>query len=207
MSDRLILATTNPHKISKLLWIFGLYFKTITPQSKSIEINEIGDSFEEIACLKAVEVSKKYKGLAVATDGGVLIPSLGANWNALLTRRFLGFEGVTDFDRIEGLLDLMKDKKGQDRIIEWREALAIADNGEVIFSTEVKGDSGMVQETYNPEQYKPGIWQCTITCYPQFNNKNFFELTDSEREYAEISWHRLKHQVESFQQEHTEIAL
>jgi hypothetical protein len=92
----------------------------------------------------------------------------------------------------------MKDKRGDERKIMWREAIALAYNGKLLFSTEVDGDEGIIQDTYNPEQYAPGIWQCTLTCYPQFNNKNFFELTDVEREYSEISWHRLKEMMDWF---------
>jgi len=196
--DTLILATSNPHKIDKLTWIFAPYFRHITPQSNAIDVDETENSFEGNACLKAITVSKMYKGYAVATDGGVLIPSLGSDWNALLTKRFLGKDNVTDTDRIDGLLSLMKDKKGADRAIEWREAIAIAHSGKLIFSTEVVGDEGLVQETYDPAQYKPGIWQCTLTCYPQFGGKNFFELSEEERQYAEISWHRLKEMVDWF---------
>lgn len=198
MKDTLILATSNPHKVRKLTWIFAPYFRRIEPQSSRIDIDETEHTFEDNACLKAIEVSKMYKGYAAATDGGILIPSLGKGWNALLTKRFLGKENVTDIDRIEGLLALMKNKKGDERAIEWREALAIAYNGELLFSTEVEGDRGMVQEAYDPAQYRPGIWQCTITCYPQFGGKNFFELSEEEQEYAEISWHRLKEMVDWF---------
>ena len=176
----------------------GEYFDNITPQSQKIDVEETEDNFEGNAILKAVEISKRFNCHAVATDGGVLIPSLGDTWNAVFTKRFLGKENVTDTDRIEGLLELMKDKRGDERKIMWREAIALAYNGKLLFSTEVDGDEGIIQDTYNPEQYAPGIWQCTLTCYPQFNNKNFFELTDVEREYSEISWHRLKEMMDWF---------
>ena len=195
---KLILATTNPNKVDKLRWIMGEYFDNITPQSQKIDVEETEDNFEGNAILKAVEISKRFNCHAVATDGGVLIPSLGDRWNAIFTKRFLGKENVTDTDRIEGLLELMKDKRGDERKIMWREAIALAYNGKLLFSTEVDGDEGIIQDAYNLEQYAPGIWQCTLTCYPQFDNKNFFELTDAEREYSEISWHRLKEMMDWF---------
>lgn len=197
MKQQIILATGNPHKIEKLTWIMKPYFNDIKPQSKSIDVDETADSFEGNAILKAVEVSKIYHTYAAATDGGVVIPSL-KNWNALLTKRFLGKEDINDFDRIEGLLQLMDGKKGANRDIVWREAIAIAKDGKLLFSAEVDGDHGRIQESYDPSQYKPGIWQCTLTYYPQFNNKNFFELNDEERNYAEISWHNLKDMVDWF---------
>lgn len=119
---KLILATANPHKIIKLRQIFEQYFKDIFPQDKNIDINEDGNTFLENAEKKAIEISKIYHCYAVATDGGVLIPALGDNWNGLLTKRFIGRDDATDFDRIEALLELMKDKKGTERAILWNEA-------------------------------------------------------------------------------------
>ena len=194
----LILATTNPNKIEKLRWIMEDYFEDIKPQSQSIDVEETETNFEGNAALKAVEISKLYHCYAVATDGGVLIPALGDAWNAIFTKRFLGKDNVTDIDRIEGLLELMKDKKGDERKIMWREAIALAHNGRLLFSTEVDGDEGVIQTSYDPAQYAPGIWRCTLTAYPQFGNKNFFELNEDERKYSEISWYRLKEMIDRF---------
>lgn len=195
---KLILATTNPHKIVKLRQIFGQYFKDISPQDKNIDIDENGSTFLENAEKKAIEISRVYHCHAVATDGGVLIPALGDDWNGLLTKRFIGRDDATDFDRIEALLELMKDKKGNERAILWNEAVALANDGKLLFSRQVEGDRGEVQETYDPKQYQPGIWQCTITRYPQFGGKNFFELDKEERKYSEISWARLEEAVRNF---------
>lgn len=198
----LILATSNPHKINKLRWIFDEFFQDIAAQNANIDVIEDGKSFRENAEKKAIEVSKIYDCYAVATDGGVLIPALGDNWNGLLTKRFIGRDDATDIDRIEALLDMMKNKVGNERSIIWNEALALAKSGKLVYSAQVEGDHGMIQTTYDPNQYKPGIWQCTITCYPQFGGKNFFELTDEEREYSEISWHRLRKGVSEFLAKH-----
>lgn len=198
----IVLATNNPHKIKMLSWIVENFFDDIHEQDHSIDVEETADSFRGNAELKAIALSKATSTYAIATDGGITIPSLGKNWNALLTRRFLGKENVTDTDRIEGLLGIMKDRHGNDRAMIWREAIALAHNGKLLFSEEVEGDHSQIQETYNPKQYKEGIWLCTLTCYPQFGNKNFFELTDKEREYAEISWHRLKEVTVSYLNQH-----
>ena len=201
---RLVLATSNPHKIEKLRWIFGEYFNDIVPQDKKIDVEENGTSFLENAEIKAAEVSRIYHDYAVATDGGVLIPSLGKDWNGLLTKRFIGRDDATDFERMDALLEMMKDKKGNERAIVWNEAIALAYDGKVIFSTQVEGDKGEVQEHYDPQQYQPGIWQATLTCYPQFQGKNYFELNEKEREYSEISWHRLKDAVVDYMKRHTD---
>ncbi len=195
---KLILATSNPHKIKMLTWIFADHFDNIMSQDMSIDIEEDGDTFQENAEKKAIEVSRLYRCCAVATDGGVVIPSLGDKWNELFTKRFIGNSDATDFDRIEALLELMKDKNGDERAIVWNEAIALADNGKLLYSTQVEGDRGMVQMTYNPSQYQEGIWQCSVTCYPQFGNKNFFELNKEERKYSEISWWRLRESMHQY---------
>ena len=190
--NEIILATNNPHKKEKLSWIAEELFSPIDmPEETDVEEN--GDTFEQNAQIKASTVAKKFGKFAIASDGGAFIPALGYQWNALLTRRFIGSENATDWDRIDGLLEMMKDKEGDDRKVIWREAIAISNqNGEIVFSTEVDGDTGLIQSAYDKKQYRAGIWLCTLTSYPQFGNKNFFELNEEETKEGEISWWRLK---------------
>ena len=196
--NKIVIGTGNSHKKEKLSWIVEGFFDEIMPFERKIEIEENGKNFEENARMKSLATAKEYGCYAVATDGGVLIPALGNNWNELLTRRFFGKEDVGDFDRIDALLEIMKGKKGDERKIIWKEAIAVANPEKVIFSSEVEGDIGLLQETYNPKQYKEGIWLCTITSYPQFGGKNFFELSEKEKEYGEISWWKLRDQTRKF---------
>jgi inosine/xanthosine triphosphate pyrophosphatase family protein len=195
---KIILATKNPHKKEKLRWIVDGYFSAIEDMPSELEVEENSDSFEGNAQIKALAAAQKNNSYAIATDGGVLIPSLGSNWNGLLTRRFAGGENISDFERIDYLLEVMKDKKGQDRTIIWKESIAIADPKRIIFSTEVDGDTAILQEKYNPQQYKEGIWLCTLCSYPQFGGKNFFELSEEERKYGEISWWKLREKTREF---------
>jgi len=161
-------------------------------------VEENSDTFEGNARIKALAVAKKNNSYAIATDGGVLIPSLGSDWNGLLTRRFAGCEDADDFRRMDCLLEMMKDKKGEDRTIVWKEAIAIAGPEGIIFSVEVDGDTGVLQETYNPKQYKEGIWLCTLWAYPQFGGRNFFDLNEEEKKYGEISWWKLREKAREF---------
>lgn len=196
--EKIVLGTKNPHKQDMLKWIVADIFSEVVGMQSSIDVNESGTTFEENARLKAAAIARKENTYAIATDGGVLIPSLGNNWNALLTRRFIGRKDVDDFDRIEALLEIMKDKEGEDRTIVWKEALAIANPHGVIFSVEVEGDTGVLQKTYNPKQYKEGIWVCTLWSYPQFAGKNFFDLTEEEKKYGEISWWKLREKTREY---------
>lgn len=70
--------------------------------------------------------------------------------------------------------------------------MAVADNGKLLFSIEAEAMPGLISEHFNPSHYQPGIWLCSITEFPQFGNKNFFELTPEERAKTENSWAKLK---------------
>ena len=199
MLRKILIATNNSHKREKLSWIVNDYFKTINyPEDlkDKISVEENGKSFIENAEIKALTYSKHYDGYVIATDGGVLIPSLGKNWNPLKTKRFAG-EDISDFERILLLLDFMRDKKGKDRITTWNEAVAVAKNGKVLFSIQAEGVEGILQTTFDEKKYKPGIWVCSIWYFPRFK-KNFFDLSENEIREVEISWAKLKSATNDF---------
>lgn len=195
MLNKILLATNNPHKQEKLRWILDRYFKQIDLPKTSLDIEEEGDSFEEIAKKKALEASINYNGFSIATDGGMEIPALGNSWDALFTKRFVGKENVTDFDRMDALLELMKDKK--DRRMRWEEAVAIAYKGRVVFSASAEGAKGVLQTHYDKSKYKNGIWLCSLWYFPTYK-KNYFDLKPREMGFAEVSWFRLKSKVEYY---------
>lgn len=202
MTDSILLATTNPHKVLKLSQIVRGYFipVNLTDTDVSQELEEEGDSFKSIAQQKAVTFSRRYDGYAIATDGGIDIPALGDGWNKLFTRRFIGREDATDIDRLDAILELMKDKRASDRKMIWREAAAIAHRGKLLFSLEVDGSKGIMQESYDPQKYRPGIWLCSLWYYPNFE-KNFFDLSPEELAKGEVSWSRLEQAVRKFLKE------
>ncbi|MCL5411427.1 MAG: hypothetical protein M1150_01640 [Patescibacteria group bacterium] len=193
MERKILLATTNLHKQEKLKWVVEGLFKTVDRPKRPCE-NEEGGSFEEIAKNKALEYGKDYDGFVIATDAGMEIPALGS-WNSLLTKRFVGKEDATDFDRMDTLLEITKDLK--DRSMIWKEAAAIAYKGKIIFSTTVEGARGVLQTSYDPKKYKDGIWLCSLWYFPRFK-KNYFDLKDVEVDFAEISWHRIQKAVQNF---------
>lgn len=199
MLGKILVATSNSHKREKLSWIVSKYFKTINfleDLKAKVRIEENGKSFKENAEIKALAYSKYYDGYVIATDGGVLIPSLGKNWNPLRTKRFAG-EDISDFERIRLLLDFMKNKTGKDRITTWNEAIAVAKNGKVLFSSQAEGIEGVLQTTFDEKKYKPGIWICSIWYFPRFK-KNFFDLSENEIKEVEISWSKLKSATNEF---------
>lgn len=197
--NSILLATGNPHKVEKLRWIVEGFFdpiESLRHHPLQLDIEEDGATFEANAILKATAYSKEYSGFAIATDGGVSIPALGDQWDAIKTKRFAG-EGASDEERIQQLLKMMKVKKGDDRAMNWREAIAIANNGKLLFSTEVDGVHGLLEESFDPDKYKPGIWVCSVWYFPEIG-KNFFDMTEKEQEYVEQSWHKLYLQTRKY---------
>ena len=200
---QILIASKNPHKIEKLNDIVSPYFEQIkTLQDLTIidEPREDGDSFEEIARGKAKYFSLQYPEFIIATDGGMIIPALD-NWNPLYTRRFLNNldkSNKTDFQRIDELLEKAVNLKDEDRYMQWKEAVAIAKNGQILFSIEVEGGYGILQTEYNKTKYKPGIWLCSLWSHPQFGNKNFFDLSPEEIKESEISWKKIKISLDKF---------
>ena len=159
--QKILIATKNPHKQEKLTEIVSSYF--IPQKADKLEkVEEIGNTFLEISQNKAIDYSKQYKGFAISTDGGAVIPALGDKWDPLKTKRF----GATDKERIDKVLEIMKDKK--DRAVEWYECIAVANNGKIVFSTEARAMDGVIDKEFNPKYYKEGIWLCSITSFPQF---------------------------------------
>jgi len=192
MNKKVLIATGNKHKKEKLTWIVKDYFDQIDyieDLGLDINIDENRKTFIDNASLKAETYSKQYDGYVVASDGGVLIPSLGDQWDPLRTKRFAG-ESAHDFERVKLLLEMMKEKKGQERTMTWNESIAIAKNGKTLFSKQVQGISGLLQETFDPSKYKQGVWVCSVWFFPQFQ-KNFFDLTDDEKKEIEGSWQKL----------------
>ncbi|MBP9802231.1 hypothetical protein KBC40_01425 [Patescibacteria group bacterium] len=184
MKKKILIGTGNPHKIKFLTEIVADYFEPVFLR-ESFEVKEVGGNFLEIAENKSLFYSIKYKTLVVSTDGGAVIPALD-NWNPLTTRRF----AENDQERIEKLLVMMEDVK--DRRLEWYEALAVSDNGKLLFSSLQRAMDAEITKVFNPEFYHPGIWLCSICEFPKFGNKNYFELNETEKRTTEDSWDKLK---------------
>lgn len=200
--NAILIGTKNPHKIKKMREMIEKYFDRIEYladfEGKIKEAEEKGESFEEIAINKAKAYSEQYNGYVIAGDGGLEVPALGKNWNALLTKRFIGKENASDFERLDAFLELMKDKQGDERKSYWHEAIAIAKDSKKIFSAEEVSVPTIIQESYDSHKHRPGIWLCSLFYYPQYG-KNFFDLTEEElEEDGEDTWRELGEKVKRF---------
>ena len=188
---KILIGTKNTHKREKLSKIIAGRFEPVYADALP-EVEETGTTFLEVAEAKAAAYSLMKGGMTIATDGGAVLPGL-ISWDPLRTRRFL--DG-TDEERIAKLMDLMKN--AADRTIEWHEAIAVAESGRVLFSAEARAMDGKIANAFERRHYRPGIWLCSITDFPTFGGRNFFDLSPQEQAATEDSWTELGRSFNEF---------
>jgi inosine/xanthosine triphosphate pyrophosphatase family protein len=179
----LLLATTNAAKADRLRGLLdGLNVALESPENISNPpvIEESGNSHQAIAEEKALAWSETFGGLALASDGGLVVPVLGPSWVSLTTRRASG-EDASDAARTGHLLDLMRQYTGLDRTVMWVEALALADRGKLVDSFQAEGLKGHLAEDYQPAPVgTPGFWVDGLWLHPT-TGKRHWELSRDER--------------------------
>lgn len=186
---KIVLATSNKDKLRDFSDLLkDLNIKLRLPE-EIVDIDESKDSLLENAKLKALVYSKIYPDkLVLATDGGVLIPFL-KNWNHVLTKRLSGRdmkEKLTGRDRCKVLLDMMKDAKGEDRRVFWKEAYSIAKNGSVLYEFESKSPPGYLLEEIPKDFEESGYWIGYLWYKPKFG-KHYMALSKEEKLKADTA--------------------
>jgi XTP/dITP diphosphohydrolase len=125
---RLVLASTNPHKIAEFRALLaGAPFELLSPADLgvTVQVEETGDTFDENAILKAFAYAEASGLLALADDSGLEIDGLGgapgvhsARWAGVDTsyeERFRLLE-----QRLAGIPD-------EQRTARYRSAIALAE--------------------------------------------------------------------------------
>ncbi len=189
----ILLATGNPAKQRSLrVLLEGLPLSPVTPADLGLtaDPDETADSHQAIAMEKAVEWSRLAGMLVIATDGGLVVPYLGANWESRYTHRFAG-PAADDNERRRRLLHLLDDATGRQREASWVEALAIANSGKPLKSWELTGSSGEIAREAEPGPHAPGFWVFPLWRFPMLG-KYYNQLSDEERESLGDHWARLR---------------
>ena len=199
---RILTATTNPAKAERLHrclggWPFEFFGPEDLPGVRPPE--ESAASHREIAGDKAVYWSKAAKGLAIASDGGLIIPALRERWSSLTTKRATGGEDATDEARIQRLLTLMVPHQGEERRALWREAVALADDGRLIEVWEVEGPVGYIAPAPSPARIA-GFWAASLWYFPQAD-KTYTELSAEELRQLRDPWTRLTEAIQGWLQQ------
>jgi hypothetical protein len=138
--------------------------------------------------------------LVIASDGGLVIPALGANWESRFTHRFAG-AAANDQDRLRSLLELMQPYQGEEREASWVEAVAIADQGRILTSWELTGATGLIADVASNGPGKApaveGFWVFSVWRFPKFG-KYYNQLTEMERQSLNDHWTQLRVQVQDY---------
>ena len=193
MVPRVLLATTNLAKSEHLASICeGLSLELINgAEIANISgVDELGASHIGIAVQKAIVWSQRYPLVALASDGGLVIPALGNNWDSTLTHRFEG-RAVTDEERASRLLSRMRDLPRVERMAYWAESIAIARNGILICAWETEGLCGVIGEDYRPDPETPaGFWADAL--WETTDGRRRWELLDEEQSPGADPWSQLR---------------
>jgi len=200
LPGRLVLASGNRDKLAALRAAVGDLVPVVPVAELPAAGNgpdgnddlEGGPTVGAIAEAKALAWSRSLAGeTVVATDGGLLIPALGAAWDPTRTRRSAG-AGAGNAERARALLALTRHLRGEGRRIGWREALAVARDGSLLASWEVEAPPGfLVAEGEAPvpagdDFWVPALWHC-----PEFGGRRWAELSAAEAAARDDHWRQL----------------
>ena len=198
-NDNILLGSTNQDKRNKLSWL--IEGSELTP--KPLEIGSLNSPIPEDATThrgnaenKAISYSQLTDKLVISSDGGVIIPVLGSKWDSLKTHRFAG-ENVNDQKRVSDLLKLMSPFHREDRVIIWREAVAIARNGTLLGLWEAKGREGILLETNDRHTENLGFWLHSLWLMPSFNLL-YEDLSETQKICVYDPWSQIKPLIQEF---------
>jgi len=162
---KLLLATNNRGKVREYRSLLqNLAYELVTPAEQGIAtvVDEVGESLEENAGLKATVLAVESQLLALADDSGLEVDALGGE-PGRLSARYAG-ENASDEDRVNYLLLRLKNVPGEKRTARFRCVIAIATpGGEVEFfsgecpgliTLEPRGEQGF---GYDPILYLPEL--------------------------------------------------
>ncbi|MEK7353702.1 MAG: XTP/dITP diphosphatase [Chloroflexota bacterium] len=165
MNDRLLLATNNQGKVSEyrsLLKSLPLRLVSLTEAGITTVVDEVGETLEENAILKATALAAESGLLALADDSGLEVDALDGE-PGRLSARYAG-KDASDRDRINYLLSRMKDLPQERRSARFRCVIAVATpegkvgvcSGECrgFITFEPKGEHGF---GYDPVFYLPEV--------------------------------------------------
>lgn len=176
---KLLLATTNQAKVREYSSLLqNIPFELVTPTELGIttEVDEVGESLEENAKLKATILASESQLLALADDSGLEVDALGGE-PGRLSARYAG-ENASDKDRVNYLLARLKDVPWDERTARFRCIIAISTpDGKVEFCSgecpgiitfEPKGEQGF---GYDPVFYLPELAKTMAELPPEVKNR------------------------------------
>jgi len=165
VGGKLLLATNNQGKIREyksLLKTIPLELVTLADEGITTVVDEVGESLEENARLKATFLAAESKLLTLADDSGLEVDALGGE-PGRLSARYAG-EGASDRERVRYLLARLENVPWQKRSARFRCVIALATPGGRVelcsgecrgfITFEPKGEQGF---GYDPIFYLPEL--------------------------------------------------
>jgi len=180
----ILIGTKNQYKATEMASFLsnlpGLNIHFWEELGLEIKVEENQSTLLKNAEKKATEISKLTDWYVLASDGGVDIPGLEKKWDILRNQRIVG-EDKTDIEKAEKLLSLMRGLKREKRKAIYQLALALAKNGNLIWSIEQISDRGYITEQLPDRTIPEYRWMGHLWYYPQFQ-KVFNKLSREEKE-------------------------
>ena len=165
MRYRLLLATNNKGKVREyrsLLQSLPFDLVTLAEVGVTADVEEVGETLEENARLKATALAAQSEMLSLADDSGLEVDALGGE-PGRLSARYAG-EGASDRDRVNYLLSKLEGVPWEERSARFRCVIAVAvPDGQVelcsgecrgVIALEPKGEQGF---GYDPIFYLPEL--------------------------------------------------
>lgn len=165
MRPKILLGTNNRAKVREyqsLLPNIDYEIVTMAEQGISVDVEEVGESLEENARLKAMVIAEKSQLLTLADDSGLEVDALGGE-PGRLSARYAG-ENATDKDRVEYLLQRLDGVPWENRTARFRCVIALTTpDGKVelcagecpgLITFEPRGEHGF---GYDPIFYLPEL--------------------------------------------------
>jgi hypothetical protein len=129
----------------------------------------------------ASSMSKEHGMLTCTITRGIDIPAL-PYWRELIENRNTK-EAVTPSHKVDALSQLCRHLPEKARNAQWKEAAAIALNGEVLFSTSISGIEGIISKTYCGITCIPEEWPMSLWIIPQISNTPYTQLSPEQHNY------------------------
>jgi XTP/dITP diphosphohydrolase len=175
MSNKIVLASNNNHKLREISEILEPLGFTVISQLQagiSLEVDEIGTTFEENAALKARAIYQIYKTAVIADDSGLEVDYLNKA-PGVYSSRYAG-ENATDKEKCEKLLRELEGVPMEKRTARFVSVICYIDKDgkEHIVRGECEGYIGFEPRGENGFGYDPIF---------MYGDKSFAEISAEEK--------------------------
>jgi XTP/dITP diphosphohydrolase len=184
MPRRLVIATTNPHKVREIRQLLSdapVELLGLADLPRVAEPSETSETFADNARLKALSYSEQLgpaleelHALLVAEDSGLIVDALGGE-PGVRSARFLR-EDATYTERFAEIYRRLRDRRDRPWTARFVCALAVVQRGRVVFET-----SGIVEgEVSETARGTGGFGYDPIFFYPPYG-RTLAEVSDAEK--------------------------